>query len=143
MPSSDRNAPGRPRLSPGRIRVLSEIVDALLPDAPALDTAPRSEVHADVTAFVTRQVEAMPAFLAWAYRLAITAFDALAGLRHGRRFVSLEPARQRAYLELWSHSPIGPMRDFVKLIRSCSLLAFFDHPQVHARFAAGDPGAAA
>ena len=49
-------------------------------------------------------------------------------LRFGRRFVALDAERRAAYVALWSDSPIGAMRNFVKLIRGCALLAYYDHP---------------
>ena len=139
---------GRPSLSPARQRIVSDIVETLMPHTPELGADERARIHADVAAFVTRQVEAIPAFLAWAYRIAITGFDALGCLRYGRRFVALDAERRRAYLDAWAGAPIGLMRDFVKLLRSCTLLAYFDHPDVHARLAAprassASPGASA
>ena len=110
--------------------MVDEIVRLLTPDDPALEPSERSRVQSSVTGFVASQVEGLPSFMALPYRLAISAFDLLSVVRYGRSFCSLEDSRKRAYLALWSEFPIGPPRDFVKLIRGCALLAFFDHPDV-------------
>lgn len=119
-------------LSARQERVLSEIVRLLTPSYPDLDAATKARVHADVTTFVIRRIVAMPSFLRLPYRVAITAFNLLPIVWRVRGFVSLPAAAQAAYVAWWSEAPLGPMRDFVKLIRSCALLAYFDHPEVAA-----------
>ncbi|MCC6847864.1 MAG: hypothetical protein IT294_05135 [Deltaproteobacteria bacterium] len=109
-------------------RTVVAIAECLAPDFPRLDPATRAVVLADVTAFAVSQVGALPDFLRYPYRLALVAFEWLAVLRFGRRFVALDAARQRAWVELWTESPLGVTRNFVKLVRSCALLAFYDHP---------------
>jgi hypothetical protein len=110
--------------------VVHRLVQLLVPAYPALDGAVRAGIEDDVTAFVAGQIRSMPSFLRIPYRLAVVAFDWLAVLRHGRPFVALHSEPATAYLSLWSSSRLGPTRDFVKLIRSCALFAYFDHPQV-------------
>ncbi len=110
--------------------MVDEIVQLLTPDDPVLAPAERTRVQSSVSGFVASQVEGLPSFMAMPYRLAISAFGLMSVLRYGRGFCSLEDSRKRAYLALWSEFPIGPPRDFVKLIRGCALLAFFDHPDV-------------
>lgn len=82
-----------------------------------------------VTRFVALQVENIPAYLRLPYLLAITGFQWLPLLRWGRPFTHLPEKAQRDYLKLWSDGPVGVTRDFVRLIRGCALLAYFDHPQ--------------
>ncbi len=106
------------------------MVRLISPAYPQLDEAQRTRVLASVTAFVTSQIEGMPRFLAIPYGIAITAFEMLAILRFGRGFRSLDDASREHYLALWSDAKLGPFRDFIKLIRSCTLLAYFDHPEV-------------
>ena len=120
-------------LSAGRKRTISHIVRLLLPAYPELDAATKSRVHADASAFVISQIGAMPSFLRLPYKLAITGFELLPLARRGRRFHALAEEHQRSYLAFWSAAKIGAMRDFVKLIRSCALLAYFDHPSVAGR----------
>ena len=118
------------RLSSRRRDVVAEIVRLIVPAYPDLCEAERTRVHSGVTAFVASQIESLPAFLAVPYGVGITAFELLPVFRFSKRFASLEDPAKQAYLSLWSEGPIGPARDFVKLIRSCALLAYFDHPDV-------------
>jgi hypothetical protein len=118
------------RLSPGRRRAVDAIVRLILPTYPGLGESERSRVQVAVTDFVASQVEGLPVHLAVPYRWGLTAFEWLALLRFGSRFSALNRPSQVAYLKLWADFPIGLPRDFVKLIRSCALLASFDHPEV-------------
>ncbi len=111
-------------------RIVSEIVRLLTPRYPALDEPARAEVHAEVVRFVSAQIGALPDFLRAPYLAAIRLFDALAVVTHGRRFLSLADDAKAAYLARWSEGMLAPMRNFVKLIRGCALLAYFDHPLV-------------
>lgn len=126
-------------LSPGRRQVVDEVVRLVTPTYPALDPADRARVHASVCGFVSSQIESLPSFMFLPYQAAMTAFELLPVLRFRRRFPALDEARKRAYLALWSDAAFGPARDFVKLMRSCALLAYFDHPDVLRRL----PGAGA
>lgn len=118
------------RLSSTHRDVVTEIVRLVTPLFPPLDDATRARVHSSVTAFVTSQIEGLPSFMGLPYRIAISAFQLLPILRFGRGFRSLDESTQKAYLAAWSDAKLGPFRDFIKLIRSCALLAYFDHPEV-------------
>jgi hypothetical protein len=123
-------------LRPPQRRVLDEIVHLVTPDYPLMDVDTRHTVHTDVTRYVAAQIQGMPGFLRLPYKLALVAFNWLSLLLHRRRFLGLPPEARVAYLARWSDGPLGPMRDFVKLIRSCALLAYFDHPRVMDRLEA-------
>lgn len=130
-----------------RDAIVTAIVADLLPSHPALDAGERAAVAADAVAFVVAQVRGLPEFLRLPYGAAAFAFDGLAILRWGRTFRGLDGARRRAYVALWTGSPLGATRNFLKLIRSCTLLAYYDHPIVRARLErsaapTGDPAAA-
>jgi hypothetical protein len=111
-------------------RTVADIVALVIPEFPRLEATVRAHVHDDVCRYVLDQIGSMAGFLAGPYRLAILGFEALPVLRYGRAFHALPRRRQHAYLSFWSAAPLGAMRDFVKLIRSCALLAYFDHPDV-------------
>jgi gluconate 2-dehydrogenase subunit 3-like protein len=127
---------GRERLGTQATNVIARLVGLLAPQYPTLDTLTRSGVERDVSAFVGSQIQSMPSFLRLPYRIALVAFNWLAILRYGNTFVSLTDDRATAYLTLWSNEGLGLNRDFVKLIRSCALLAYFDHPAVRTEFEA-------
>ena len=104
----------------------------VVPALAEVDAATRDRILADVASFVSSQVRTLPDFLRYPYRLALLAFEWLPILCFGRPFVGLDPVRRRAYLDLWTDAPLKLMRNFVKLLRSCTLLAYYDHPELQA-----------
>lgn len=126
------------------IATVREIIATLMPSYPELGHDERDQISGAVTRYVASQIAAMPTFLRIPYSVALLAFEILPLARYGRRFGGLPPDARRSYLAWWSDSPISAMRDFVKLIRSTSLLVFFDHPLVRARLdrerRVGSPG---
>ena len=127
-----------PELSFRRLRVVEALVRAVVPihsEFPELALPLQDRVVRDVCSYVGGQITGMPAYLRWPYQLAITAFDLLPLLRFGSRFVELDRKQRSSYLAVWSDAPIAVMRDFVKLVRSCALLAYFDHPMVRRQLA--------
>ena len=109
-------------------RTVAGIVACIVPAYPALEEATRATVLADATRFACSQILALPDWLRLPYRLALTAFDWLALLRFGAPFHALDGERRARYLALWSDAPLSLARNFVKLIRGCALLAYYDHP---------------
>ena len=117
--------------------LVAALVESLLPSGPVLAVEDRAGVAADVARVVASQIAAMPTFLRLPYRGALLAFDLLPALRHGRSFRGLEAAERAAWVRRWDERGVGPMRAFVKLVRSCTLFAWYDHPRVAAALAAG------
>jgi hypothetical protein len=109
---------------------LTALTRTLLPSFPPLPDDLRARVEGDVVAYVQRQIGRMPAFLRLPFLSALAVFGLGALARHLRPFSALPLARRRAYVNAWALSPLIPMRDFVKMVRSCGLLAWFDHPVV-------------
>ena len=130
------------RLGKRRERTVGEIIGCIVPTLPALEGQTRAAVLADVTRFVSSQILALPDFLRIPYKLALTGFDWLAILRWGAPFHALDDERRIAYLALWSEAPLAAPRNFLKLIRSCALLAYYDHPALAVPLGAavGSPG---
>ncbi len=120
----------------GRTRLLQQIVRDLLPREPELDGEASREVEKAVVAFVAAQIGSLPAFLRVPYTFALVGFDWLAIARYGRSYAHLDEAQGRRYLRAWDRSPLSLCRDFVKLLRSCTLLAYLDHPVVTRRLEA-------
>jgi hypothetical protein len=132
-----RFAAALPAIAPRRLGRRAEatvgaIVACLVPAYPEVDPTVRAGVLADVTRFVGSQIAALPDFLRFPYGAALTAFELLPLLRWGRSFSALDAARRRAWVDLWTDAKIGAMRNFVKLIRGCALLAYYDHPALAA-----------
>jgi hypothetical protein len=124
-------------LSDRQSRVLAGITALLIPGEPRLPYEVRSRVLDYVERFVALQVENIPTYLRVPYLAAVVGFQWMPVLRFGQRFLDLPLESQRAYLALWSEAPLAPMRDFVRLIRNCALLAYYDHPDVCRALGAG------
>lgn len=114
----------------GRTLLLHRVVQVLVPSEPPLDHDATSEVEDAVVSFLAAQIGSLPPFIRIPYSVALVGFDWLAVLRYGRRYVRLDEARSRQYLSAWDQAPVSLCRDFVKLLRSCALLAYLDHPIV-------------
>lgn len=117
-------------LSAAEQRILDSIVERLLPDYPLLSQSHAVVARREVAEFVRFQIAHLPAHFLAPYRAALVAFESLALLRYRSRFTRLPPSLQQQYLSFWSTAPFAACRNFVKLIRSCALLAYFDHPLV-------------
>jgi hypothetical protein len=111
-------------------KLLAHMARALYPKEPLLAAAEKVQVEKDVVNYLAGQILAMPVYLKVPYIMALHAFNYLAFFRFGLPFTMANQAKQGRYIRSWSRSPIGLMRDFVKLIRSCVLLAYLDHPLV-------------
>jgi hypothetical protein len=111
-------------------RLLALMARSLYPQEPVLAPGDQAAVEEVVVNYLADQIAAMPLYLRLPYVMALHVFNYSAVFRFGLPFTRIQPARQARFIGMWSHSPIGLMRDFVKLIRSCVLLAYLDHPLV-------------
>ena len=109
------------------------IARPLLPSFPPLSDAELNEAERDLEGFLAAQLSEMPRYLDLAFKVALVAFDWLPVLRYGRTYRGLPRETQARVVRAWSGSPIAAMRNFVKLLRSCALFAWLDHPIVAAR----------
>lgn len=117
--------------------ILAAATAVLVPVMPPLAGEARTRVERDVTAFLVAQIAAMPTLLQLPYRGALAAFDLLPLVRYSRLFRRLDGTAGAAWLAAWTARGGLPARNFVKLLRSCALLAYFDHPLVVAALASG------
>ena len=94
----------------------------------ALTTAPDQELRAEVSDYVDRSLRAMPDFL----RLAVAVESAVLGawdrLLVWSRWAGAAGLRER--LGRWESGPIGPVRSWVRLLRSLVLYAENELPRV-------------
>jgi hypothetical protein len=102
----------------------------LLPEEPVLTHEEKITVEDNVVQYLATQIIAMPVYLKVPYIFALHVFNFLSLFRFGLPFTKINTARQVKYVRFWSQSRIGLMRDFIKLMRSCVLLAYLDHPLV-------------
>lgn len=102
----------------------------MYPKEPQLTPEENAQVEKEVVSYLAGQILAMPSYLKIPYGLALRGFNYLACLRYGLPFTLIDQEKQVQYVRFWNRSPIGLMRDFIKLIRSCVLLSYLDHPLV-------------
>ena len=123
--------------------IIVAAVDALGPGFPPLAPDARERVTSDVAGFLVQQIGGIPDPLRLPYHAALVVFDAAAVLHHQRTFRGLDRAARVAHLAWWANVGGLATRTFVKLLRSCTLLAWFDHPLVTERLAAAPRAGAA
>ena len=111
-------------------KLLVFMARSLHPKEPLLTPEEKAQVEETVVRYLAGQILAMPSYLKVPYIFALRAFNCLSCLRFGLPFTVINQEKQGRYVRLWSQSPIGLMRDFIKLIRSCVLLSYLDHPLV-------------
>jgi hypothetical protein len=111
-------------------KLLVFMARALYPKEPLLTPEEKVQVEEEVVRYLAGQILAMPSYLKVPYSLALHGFNYLACLRYALPFTLIGADQQARYVRFWSRSPIGLMRDFVKLIRSVVLLSYLDHPLV-------------
>jgi hypothetical protein len=109
------------------------IARPLLPAYPELEEDERAEAERELDRGLAQQLSAMPRYLRVPFAVALVGFNWLPLLRYGRTYGSLPPATQARVVAAWSRSPLGAMRTFIKLVRTCALFAWLDHPLVAAR----------
>jgi hypothetical protein len=114
-------------------RLLLCVAEPILPVRPVLDPAERNRVGLDLAEFLTLQTSALPRHLWLLFRTGLFAFQWLPVLRYGRPYTALKPEQRRLLVANWSTSRLSPKRDLLKLIRSCTLFYYLDHPLVSAR----------
>jgi hypothetical protein len=113
--------------------LLLDVARPLLPSIPGLSAQETERVERDLAAFLADEIAAMPAHLRVPFRLGLIAFAILPLLRFGRTYRALPADLKRRVVYAWANSPIGAFRNFVKLVRSCALFAYLDHPIVMAQ----------
>jgi len=110
-----------------------DIAEPMLPSRPSLDPEERHRVGLGLAEFVTLQIDAMPRHLWLSVRAGLFVFEWLPLLRYGRPYTGLKPDQRRQRVASWSTSRLSPKRDLLKMIRSCVLFFYLDHPLVSAR----------
>jgi hypothetical protein len=101
-----------------------------------LPASTRAGVADEVVAFVDAEVRALPRRLRLLFSLGLLGFAVAVRLRHPRGFLALPPAVQAQTVEAWAFGPLSAPRKLFRLVRSTSLLAFYDHPAVDAALGA-------
>jgi hypothetical protein len=105
--------------------MIHKIVVALLPDTPA-DRRHKLVVE-DTVIFVEGQINRMPEYLRWGFRIMLLVLDFSSIPRYGLPFRFTSEDSRRRQLERWRGSRLRFQRDFVRLVSASALLRYYDH----------------
>jgi hypothetical protein len=110
---------------------LDQIVDALLPEWPALPSERRTAVSAHCARFVRRQIALPPAHIRFGIRILLTAFCTFAFLRLGMQPLgSVSRERRAAALRAFAIEHVPSFVALERVLRSMTMVAFLEHPDV-------------
>jgi hypothetical protein len=113
------------------LRAFEATIDALLPEWPPLPAGGRSAVNTSCSRFVARQIALSPAHIRFGIRLLFGAFCIFAFVRLGLRPLGAVAREQRAaVLSVFALEQVPPLVALERVLRSMTVLAFFDHPDV-------------
>jgi len=109
----------------------NHVIDALLPEWPPLPPDRRVAVSAFCGRFVSRQIALAPAHIRFGIRVLFAVFYVFAFLRLGLHPLSAVSREQRSKaLRDFAFEQIPPFIALERVLRSLTVLAFFDHPDV-------------
>jgi|SRR5215470_707526 len=107
------------------------IIDALLPEWPALPPERRASVSTHCAHFVRRQIALAPAHVRFGIRILLIAFCMFAVLRFGMRPLGSVERQQRATaLRAFALEQMPLFVALERVLRSMTAVAFFEHTDV-------------
>jgi hypothetical protein len=113
------------------LRAFEATIDALLPEWPPLPAGCRSAVSTSCSRFVAQQIALSPGHIRFGIRLLFAAFCIFAFVRLGLRPLGAVAREQRAgVLSVFALEQVPPLVALERVLRSMTVLAFFDHPDV-------------
>ena len=90
----------------------------------------KEKVIQDVSVFVYGQIHSLPGRYVLLLRLGLWFFYGMVFLRTWRRFGTLSVERQMQVVSGWAYGRWASGRQLFRLLRSITLLAFYEHPVV-------------
>jgi hypothetical protein len=109
----------------------NHVIDALIPEWPPLPPDRRVAVSAFCGRFVSRQIALAPAHIGFGIRVLFAVFYVFAFLRLGLHPLGAVSREQRSKaLRDFAFEQIPPFIALERVLRSLTVLAFFDHPDV-------------
>ena len=107
------------------------LVEALLP--PDCPTDDRPVLVASADALLTARVAVLAVPMRTAIRGVAALFHATAWCALGCRFSRASLDRRRQFMQRAENVPLIPFRELIRLARSFTLMAFYDHPLTRER----------
>ena len=115
--------------SPTRYRFEEALVEPLLPLPERTSTEQRAEVT-QVASFVRGQLEALPRNLCLLMRTGLWGFRLVTRLRFLTDYGALPLPTRRRWVQQWAYGSVGPARKLFRAIRSNTLVAYYELPEV-------------
>jgi len=112
------------------LRAFEATIDALLPEWPPLPAGCRSAVSTSCSRFVARQIALSPAHIRFGIRLLFAAFCIFAFVRLLRPLGAVAREQRAGVLSVFALEQVPPLVALERVLRSMTVLAFFDHPDV-------------
>lgn len=107
------------------------MIDALLPEWPALLQERRTSVSAHCACFVRRQIALSPAHIRFGIRILFAAFCTFAFFYLGMRPLGSAPRELRvAALKAFALEQVPPLVALERVLRSMTAVAFLEYPDV-------------
>lgn len=103
------------------------IVELTLPSWPKILPNEYSQVIDGISYFVINKIKNMDRFFRIPYFALLYIFIFLPIMFYVRPFYKLPLITKKNYVARWQNHVISPCRDFLKLISSLVVLAFYDH----------------
>ncbi len=111
------------------------LVETLLP-IQSVKSEDQRAVVAQVASFVRGQLEALPAGLRLLLRSGLWGFRLVTRLRYLASFTVLPLPTRRRWVEQWAYGSVGLGRQLFRAIRSNTLVAYYELPEVRSRVVA-------
>jgi hypothetical protein len=113
------------------MRALDAVIDALLPEWPALAPERRASVSAHCARFVRRQITLSPAHIRFGIRILFAVFCTFAVFYLGMRPLgSVARERRAAALRAFALAQVPPFVALERVLRSMTAVVFFEHTDV-------------
>lgn len=112
-----------------------ELCQCFIPPEDILpDPSSQTLVMTEVSAFTLTEIECIPFRFQVLFKVGLMGFKSYVLLTTGTFLCNLPPEKRRKLVESWAFGKIAITRKFMKLIRSLTLLAYYEHPRIRERF---------
>ncbi len=112
-----------------------ELCQCFIPESDILpDKEAQTTVMTDVSAFTLTEIECIPFRFLVLFKIGLLGFKSYVLMTTGTFLCNLPLEKRRNLVSSWAFGKIALTRKFMKLIRSLTLLAYYEHPRIRERF---------
>lgn len=117
--------------------LIAALCEALIPPQKQESPEKRQRQVAEVSLFVEEEIAELPDSIRLVYRLGLLFFSGVTYLRFQKTPEKLEKSELRDWANAWAYGPIPLTRKLFRPLRSMSLLAYFELPDIQIEEAHG------